>query len=162
MATRWKFSTNIFEKKITEPIQSVLKRILNRKSWSRKEFPLNIFLWDSTIFDKNGHMVKIFDKIFWKNIFLESIQDVSKYILNRKSWYRKKFPVENLGLGLDRFFENGHVVKYPLKSKAVLTPKAWFPDFGLAPRFFLYGAIILFKYNINQTGYKDEFSDWRL
>ena len=45
-------------------------------------------------FDENGHIVKIFDQICWNNFFSESIQNVSKRILNQKSWYRKNFLVE--------------------------------------------------------------------
>ena len=80
-------------------------------------------------------MTKFFEKTFFLRIDSECFKIYSK----PKKLISKKNPVETLGHGLDRFFENGHVVKYPLKSKAVLTPKAWFPDFGLAPRFFSMG-----------------------
>ena len=48
--------------------------------------------------------MKIFRPKFLKKFFFsESIQNVSKRILNRKSWFRKNFPVENFSLGLYRF-----------------------------------------------------------
>ena len=59
---------------------------------------------------KNDQKAKFSTKIF-EFFFSESIQNVSKRILNRKSWYRKNFLVENFFLGLYRSFENGHIVK---------------------------------------------------
>ena len=73
------------------------KCILNRKNWFRKKknIPVeNFFFWDLNIFDETSQKIKIFVINFEKKTFLESIQKVSKRILNRKSWFRKKNPVD--------------------------------------------------------------------
>ena len=72
---------------------------------SLKDGRKNFFVFEIQNFEngqkqsKNGQKwpkMKIFDQNFWKkNFFSESIQNVSKRILNRKSWFRKKkFPLK--------------------------------------------------------------------
>ena len=56
--------------------------------------------------------VKIFDQNFWNFLFSESIQNVSKRILNRKSRFRKKISLWKFFSGTLPFFDqNGHLVK---------------------------------------------------
>ena len=64
-----------------------------KKSISKKFSRWKFFSGTLPFFDQNGHIVKIFDQNFWI-FFSESIQNVSKRILNRKSWFRKKFPLK--------------------------------------------------------------------
>ena len=90
---KWTKSEN-FQNFFLESIQNVLKRILNRKSWFREIFPLKIFFLGLNHFlMKMVKKVKIFEKKFRIFFFLKSIQNVSKRILNRKSWYRKNVPL---------------------------------------------------------------------
>ena len=60
-----------------------------------KNFPVeNFFSGTLPFFDEIGNIVKIFDQNFWNFFFSESIQNVSKRILNRKSCFQKYFPLK--------------------------------------------------------------------
>ena len=89
--------------------------------------------------DQKWSKMNIFEK---KNriFFFKWIQNVSKRILNRKSWFRKKIPVENFFLGLNHFltkmakkwklskknFENFFFESIQNISKRIFNWKGWF------------------------------------
>ena len=76
----------------------------DRKS---QKWPKNSQKWSKMTKSENFRP-KFLKKIF----FSESIQNVSKRILNRKSRFRKFFPVENFSLGLYHFWR-----KWPKSEK---------------------------------------------
>ena len=85
--------TKFWSKTFLVGIDSVcFKNISKRKSRNQKLFSITIFFWDLIIFGPNGEKWQS-QEILVENFFRsESIQNLSKRILNRKSRNRKFFP----------------------------------------------------------------------
>ena len=132
-----------FENFFSKSIQNVSKRILNRKSWFRKKSRWNFFL-ELNHFWQKWPKSENFRKKIRKSFFLESIQNVLKRILNRKSWFRKKFPVEIFFLGLNHFLTK--------------MAKKWKFSKKISKKFFLESIQIVSKCILNRNiGFEKKF-----
>ena len=86
---KWTFLKKKFRNFVFKSIQNVLKRILNRKSWFRKIFPLIFFLGLNHFLTKMVKKWKFSKKIFKKNFF-EIDSECSKTYFKPKKLVSKK------------------------------------------------------------------------
>ena len=105
-----------------------LKRIPKRKSRYRNFFQLQNFL-DGDFLPKMTKIVKKWQsqKNLVEKIFLsESIQNVLKRILKRKSRNRKFFPVQNFFVGFSHILPKMTKIVKKLQSQKILVEKNFF------------------------------------